>query len=155
MVQPSQIWLGIQTYFNSVDGYCTRYKYFADTSEYITQLTPELLLHRKWCKSLQQPIRNEKLVYYLFQTEDSRFQWQRSHWTWCPEISIAVTMMNVLSQHISNPLYIFTYTKFLYMLNSPVPALHLLCLCEGSIHTKFHVYTYLLLHSLLVFYILT
>ena len=82
----------------------------------------------------------------------SRLLWQRPYLTCCPDIYMAVTTLHVLSQHNRNPLNIFTIYRFIYMLNSPVPALHLLCACQGSIRKKYHYYNYLLLCPFLVFW---
>ena len=110
----------------------------ASTTSQIMLTTPATL--PKW-----------KLNNSVFQRKYSRFQWQRPHWTWCPKISRAATTLNVLSRYIRNTLYIFTIAEFLYILNSPVPASHLLRILQVSIRTKYHDYNYLLLRSLLVF----
>ena len=114
---------------------------WASVASQIVQTTPAT--HPKW-----------KLVNYVFQTEDSRFWWQIPHWTCCTRIYMAATMLNLLYRHISNPLY-FYHRKFIYMINYPVPILHLSRVCQWSIHTEFHDFNYLLLRHSLALYMLT
>ena len=112
----------------------------ASTTSQILQITPAT--HPKW-----------KFNHSVFQRENSRFWWRRPYWTCCPQISMAETTLNFLSCHNSNLLY-FYHCKTFYMINSPVPALHISHVCQGSIRTKYHNYNYLLLRYLLVFFII-
>ena len=60
-----------------------------------------LATHPKW--KLKNPVLCRKY---------SRLRWGRPQWTCCPKIYMAATMLNVLSQHIINPLYFFSLWDF-------------------------------------------
>ena len=57
-----------------------------------------------------------KILDPIFQTEDSRFRWRISHWTWWTKFLMAATTLNVLSQNISISYYYFIIAEFLYVL---------------------------------------
>ena len=96
-----------------------------------------------------------KISDLIFQTKYSRFRLRKLYLMWLTQLPIATTMLNVLSRHIHNLLLFFIVTRFLYVLISLVLKFILLRYREESIRKTFHDCKCLLLHSLLVFYILT
>ena len=52
-----------------------------------------------------------EILNFVFQPEDFRFRWQKSHLTWCHKFPMVVTTLNMLSLDIRNPLYLFYHRK--------------------------------------------